>query len=375
MELIYKSEKEKEVSKPQSISFTIDKLGICLIEISARAKSEKQLKGSDDEDLRIEIDKRKFPQLTNSKRYFDSPASFSGGTQKGLKKTVYFLHVLEKGKHTIALIPDMSATILNISVSKVTDNANVSNLGLNINNQAEDGDRRSWITFVLVDLALEEFIIELNLKRRFLDSDDIKVVVDGNIKRNTHNFFRRFWYFIASLFAGEVQTEIFNENLPRGLHYIEFWADRMPILKSIKFSGLSSDTEETIQEKIERKAKEFGLDPNLILRVVERESAFDPNAVSPVGAKGLFQLMDITIEQISKLGFEVTNPFDVDQNIQGGLIYFKWLFERYSNDAEQLEKTLAAWNWGLSNIPLDEPLDYETMPKETREFIRFVVAK
>lgn len=69
------------------------------------------------------------------------------------------------------------------------------------------------------------------------------------------------------------------------------------------------------------------------------------------------------------------DPFDIDQNIQGGLIYFKWLYDRYLGDPEHLEKTLAAWNWGLNKFPKDGPLDYGSMPEETKEFIRYVFNK
>lgn len=240
MESVFKDNKERIISKSEDITFSTPETGIYLIEISARAKSEKQLKATDDEDLRIEIDKKRFPQLTDKERYFDSPASFSGGTQKGLKKTVYFLISLNQGKHTISLIADSSAILLSINISKVPEDMSISEFDPKINDQAEDGDRRAWITFALVDLALSKFSCQLNLKRRFIDSDDVKVIIDGTVKRNLGNVFRRFWYFIASIFTGENQTETFSVNLPVSLHYIEFWADRIPTLKRISFSGLNS---------------------------------------------------------------------------------------------------------------------------------------
>lgn len=379
MESIYKDDKGKKISKPEDVTFTVKAKGIYLIEISARVKNEKQLGGTDDEDLGFEIDKRKFPQINNSKRYFDSPASFSGGSSKGLKKTVYIFTPLNTGKHIISFISDISAILLSLEIFKISEDSSLNELDLTINEQAEDGDRRSWITFALVDLGFGKFIVELNLKKRFIDSDDVKVIVDGNVKRNYRSILHKFWYFIASLFAPEGQIETFTEDLPIGLHYIEFWADRMPTFEKITFLQLTSQSnakpEETIQDKIRQKAEEFGLDPEIILRLVQKESSFDPNSTSPKGAKGLFQLTDITIEQIAKLGFKIDDPHDIDQNIQGGLIYFKWLFDQYAGDPEQLEKTLAAWNWGLNNFPKEEPLDYGSLPGETKEFIRYILNK
>ena len=76
-----------------------------------------------------------------------------------------------------------------------------------LNNSAEDGDRRDWITFVLVDTSLSSFTVELTLTRRFLDSDDVKIVIDDSIKRSNQNRRQKFWYFIASLIRGEKQSE------------------------------------------------------------------------------------------------------------------------------------------------------------------------
>lgn len=374
MESVFKDDKERIINKPEDITFSTLATGIYLIEVSARAKNEKQLKGTDDEDLRIEIDKRKFPQLTNPNRYFESPAAFNGGTQKGLKKTVYFLISLNQGKHTISLIPDSSGTFLGMNVSKVSEGTSINEFDPKINDQAEDGDRRTWITFIFVDLALGKFTTELVLKRRFIDSDDVKVIVDDTIKRNTRSGkLHKLWYFIASIFSGETQTETFTLNLPTGLHYIEFWADRMPTLKKINFSDLV--IEENIENRIRLVAKGYQLDPELMVRVARKESQFDAEAISPVGAKGLFQLTDRTIKQIKTLGYEVNDPFDADQSMVGAMIYFNWLLDRYSSDPEQIEKTLAAWNWGLSKFPIKGPLDYGQMKEETRDFIKYVLNK
>lgn len=375
MELIYKDNRERKINKAEDVAFTTKTAGIYLIEISARAKGQNQLGGTDDEDLRVEIDKRKFSQVGNSERYFDSPASFSGGSLKGLKKTVYFVLLLNAGKHTISLVPDISATLLKVNIFKISKGSSLNELNLPVDNQAEDGDRRPWITFVLVDLALNKFITELNLKRRFIDSDDVKVIVDGSIKRNNRSILHKFWYFIASLVTGEVQSETFITNFSYGLHYLEFWSDRMPKLRQIIFYGLKSISTEEIKEKIRTKVKEFNLDSEMIIRLVARESSFNPYALSPKNAKGLFQLTAITIEQIKKLGFRINDPYNVDQNIQGGLVYFNWLYKRYENQENRLEKTLAAWNWGLKYIPVEGSLNFNNLPSETVEFIKFVLRK
>lgn len=83
---------------------------------------------------------------------------------------------------------------------------------------------------------------------------------------------------------------------------------------------------------------------------------------------GVFQLMPITIKDLKdRFKYEIKDPFDAEQNINGGLIYFKWLYERYNKN---LDKTLAAWNWGLKYIPVRGPMP--KLPPETQKFIKDV---
>ncbi len=372
MESIYSDYTERVIKKSEKLDFSVKNKGAYLIQVLAKTKNEKQMGGTDDEDLRIEINKRKFPQLTNNERYFDSPAAFSGGASKGLSKTICFLLWLDSGEHHLFLIPDISANFIGVEIFQVSRESNLSECSLPLRITAEDGDRRDWITFVLVDASLASFKTELILTRRFLDSDDVKIVIDGSIKRGNQNSRQKLWYFISSLLKGEKQSAKFDTNLSSGMHYLEFWADRMPELERITFENLSFRPPTKIQEKIEYKSQQFSFDPRIMIRIVKRESQFDPEATSGAGAKGLFQLTSITTIQIRELGYDITDPFDIDQNIEGGFVYFKWLYERYDGQIDQLKKTLAAWNWGLGHVPVKEPLDFNNLPGETQKFINDV---
>lgn len=64
---------------------------------------------------------------------------------------------------------------------------------------------------------------------------------------------------------------------------------------------------------------------------MQTESSGNPNAVSPAGAIGLFQLMPATAAGLN------VNPNDPTQNIQGGLTYLQQLYNQFGNWTEALE--------------------------------------
>jgi len=126
---------------------------------------------------------------------------------------------------------------------------------------------------------------------------------------------------------------------------------------------------EDIKAFIRIEAQRVGIDPSLALALSEWESkGFNPKEVSGKGAKGLYQLMPITIKDIEqRWGIKVEDPFNPYQNIRGGLRYLKWLSDRY--DGDEL-KTLAAWNWGFTKVLVDKPLPpLSQLPAQTKDLI------
>ena len=79
-----------------------------------------------------------------------------------------------------------------------------------------------------------------------------------------------------------------------------------------------------VEQIVEKAAAEHGVDPMLVRSVMQVESNFNPNALSPKGAMGLMQLMPGTARQLG-----VTNAFDVRQNIEGGVKYLRYLKEKF----------------------------------------------
>lgn len=239
MQLILEDKQRRVIKNREEIRFSSSS-SFHLIAITARTKSRKQISkdATDDEDLVVKIDDKTFPKRTDTKRLIDSPAAFSGGRLHNLSKTVYFLTFLKGRDHTIVLQTDEphdTATLENLKV--YTLNLDKS-LTLRVENQAEDGDRRPWITLVLDNLPLAFITPTTTYSCRRRDSDDVKVIIDSKTQRNILRAIKHFlWRYAGSLlpkiFPTLTETETFIVSLLQGLHYIEFHADRMPILHQL----------------------------------------------------------------------------------------------------------------------------------------------
>ena len=132
-------------------------------------------------------------------------------------------------------------------------------------------------------------------------------------------------------------------------------------------SNLTVD--ERIENAVELYSNQHGVDSNLVKAIIKVESNFDPNVVSSAGAKGLMQLMP---ENCKALGVE--DPFNIEQNIEGGVKHIKEYIDRYNGDVEM---ALMAYNGGptrMMNRGVKSMADIYKMPKETQNYVPKVMS-
>lgn len=129
----------------------------------------------------------------------------------------------------------------------------------------------------------------------------------------------------------------------------------------------------------------FTLDKALVYALVRQESRFNPQAVSPVGATGLMQVMPAAAAAAAgddKLKADMTPLFDPAFNLRVGQDYFTWLLEK--GVGHDLVRAVAAYNSGPATVTrtaqmlgdgADSLLLMECLPaQETRTYVQRVLA-
>lgn len=92
---------------------------------------------------------------------------------------------------------------------------------------------------------------------------------------------------------------------------------------------------------IEQAAVQNNIPPEILAGLIDTESAFNPQAVSPVGAQGLGQFMPPTA---AEFGVDVNDPVS---SIDGAARYLRYLIDYFNGD---MNLAIYAYNGGMGNI-------------------------
>ena len=135
---------------------------------------------------------------------------------------------------------------------------------------------------------------------------------------------------------------------------------------------------------VDRAARKYGVDPNLLFAVMRVESIYNRRIISTAGAIGLMQIMPATGRRIaSELGvgeFEAADLLDPRVNLEFSAWYLASLIKRFDG---RLPLAIASYNGGPHNVRLwiresnpDIPLDafLERIPfSQTHRYVRRVL--
>ena len=117
-----------------------------------------------------------------------------------------------------------------------------------------------------------------------------------------------------------------------------------------------------LEPMIARHSGNQNLDPRLVRALIQAESGYNVRAISNKGAIGLMQLMPGTASELN------VNPYDPDQNIQGGTMYLRQMIDHF---AGKVELAIAAYNAGPGAVE-----KHRGIPPfaETRDYVKRVLA-
>lgn len=92
-------------------------------------------------------------------------------------------------------------------------------------------------------------------------------------------------------------------------------------------------------------AEKYGIPPELLARLINKESEYKPNAVSPKNAKGIAQLMPRAVEDLG-IDPKTFDYFNAEKSINASAA----LLAKYYRHFKDWPKTVAAYNWGIGNL-------------------------
>lgn len=240
MQLIKQEDVNREIVKNFLWEFTVAKSGLYLLEIVAKAQSWGQnllnrRSFFNDDDLTVKVNGSEIFPLDGKKGL--EKAVWNGNELKGLFKTVLIAINLKAGQNYLDFRADNSPLISSIQISLVEENNQIIYIPT-INNPAESGSGRPWLSYALVNLPIKNIKVIARADKNGRDDQDIKIIINRQIQKNTAKKSHRDWYWCGNILRGKDREFNQDFNADNKSNLIELWADKNPSLRRIEISLL-----------------------------------------------------------------------------------------------------------------------------------------
>lgn len=148
-------------------------------------------------------------------------------------------------------------------------------------------------------------------------------------------------------------------NTPENSQYKKIISESKPQPQSKKNVPNTADYHQIVHSK----SAKYNVEPSLVKAVIKTESNWDAAVVSQKGAMGLMQLMPSTANDM-----DVRNPFNPEENIEGGIRYLRYLLNKFDGD---ITLALAAYNAGPKTVE-----KFGSIPpiSETQQYVKQVLS-
>ena len=156
--------------------------------------------------------------------------------------------------------------------------------------------------------------------------------------------------------APEAQTE--PVALPEELKAMDVTTLKRTLLQLAR--PVAKPTKAEMCETLASVAQDHNLPVGFLVRLIQQESGFNPDAVSPVGAQGVAQFMPKVAEE-----WGLKNPFDPHQALLASARFLRSLYQQFGNWG----LAAAAYNGGMGRV--QKWVDKRgNLPEETRHYVR-----
>lgn len=249
---------------------------------------------------------------------------------------------------------------------------------------ARAATQREFFAFAAADrlnqpyaLNLSNTVVDENLRRQTAELPAVKRT-EALLRIDEPGLASGEWYAAAAQVDPELARGMADYARQRG------WSARLvqTTIAAKQWDALPWRFPEAYRDDFLHWGQSTGVDSYLLMGIARRESAYNPEALSPAGARGLMQLMPGTATQLSRqLGIADPGPYGVlapSLNIRLGSTYLRDMLKRYRGN--RLAAT-AAYNAGpgrvdrwLAGSDGEFDLFVESIPfRETRNYVQAVL--